>query len=186
MAKPRICVKGINCGNSCITKTKICRIVLSQKTVKAAEDLSQKVKAAKREKPYEARTFRQESINRDEIRIKLLNGNSTAKIEVEPSSWAPGTREIGFTVNDSFDRADDTENRIAIAKAVRRELLDYISKQPEGSIFISGTNLSDDAANTRVKAYKRAGFSELINEAQYAIIKDGKLQPYTGDLVNRD
>ena len=70
-----------------------------------------------------------------------------------------------------------------MAKAVKREINIALSKYEDGSKFVAVPNYSDGKRESRIKAYKNAGFSDMSEDTEHmsAILINGKLQP--GEMI---
>lgn len=103
----------------------------------------------------------------------LVDNNVSGVYTVD---WGFYDKDFGlsFSPPDNFS-ALDRGRALATAKSMWKK--DVFPKIPEGSVLMNKPIPDDDGKNTRAAIYKRFGFGELKNGYQYAIVRNGKLEP---------
>ncbi len=96
-----------------------------------------------------------------------------------------GDAEVSFSVGGTFDKAGQLQGADAARAAVRvLKIMQYdAARRPDGFIYTTHAHRGDGFGKDRQRIYEKVGFSSpkenALGARQYAIVKNGKLEPYT-------
>ncbi len=115
---------------------------------------------------------------------KFTEGGKTVEFKVM-AQFGAGKNADGeayFTVGGSFEKTKQLEGRDATRSALKiLRIMRYdAATRPDGYIYQNKPYTKDGFGKDRARIYEKVGFSARNSSGrQYAIVKDGKLQPYT-------